>query len=189
VRNWGEGWGVYDCVSSKCERVEVWTPDKEGQMITEETRRAFGLHDTELLKWRQGGRSQKVKTFLLVAGVAIMILLGIKMLSGAPLPQYGGRRMHRQMTPEQQLERMTKQLNLTDDQQAKIKPILEDQHKQIMALRQDTSISREDRFTKFREIRKQTHDKIYPILNADQQKKMDEMQQRRQERFERNRSN
>ena len=62
-------------------------------MITNETRRAFGLDDTQLLKWRKGGRAQKTKTFLLVAGVAIMILMGIKMLAATPLPQYGGRRI------------------------------------------------------------------------------------------------
>jgi len=149
---------------------------KRGTMITEETRRAFGLDDTQILKWRQGGRSQKAKTFLLVAGVSIMILLGIKMLSGAPLPQNGGQRMGRQFGPEQQLARMTKQLHLTDDQQAKIKPILEEQHKQMMALRDDTSMSREDRMAKFRQIRKESFEKMHPILNADQQKELQRMQ-------------
>lgn len=151
-------------------------------MMTDETRRALGLDDTQLLKWREGGRSQKAKTFLLVAGVGLMILLGIKMLAGAPLPQYGGRRMHRQMTPEDQLARMTKQLDLTEDQQAKIKPILEDQHKQMMDLRQDNSMSRQDRFEKMREIRKQTFDKIHPILDAKQQEKMEKMRKEMQER-------
>lgn len=147
-------------------------------MMTEETRRAFGLGGTDLLTWRQGGRSQKTKTFLLVAGVAIMILMGIEMLSAAAMPQYGGRRMRGPMTAKEQLARMTKQLNLTKDQQAKIKPILEKEHKQMMALRQDNSMSRQDRFAKFRELRKQTFEKIHPILNADQQKQMQQQMQR-----------
>lgn len=151
-------------------------------MMTDETRRAFGLDDTELLKWRAGGRSQKTKTFLLVAGVAILILLGIKMLAGAPIPQYGGQRMRRQWGPEQQLARMTKQLHLTKDQQARIKPILEEQHKQMMDLRQDSSMSREDRFAKFREMRKEMFEKIRPLLDAKQQKKLEQMQQMRRGR-------
>ena len=158
-------------------------------MITEERRRAFGLDDSQLLKWRQGGRSHKVKTLLFVAGVAIMILLGFEMLSAAPLPQYGGQRMHRQWGPEQQLARMTKQLHLTDAQQAKIKPILEKQQKEMMALRQDTSMSREDRFAKFREIHKETFAKIHPILTSEQQKQMEQMQQMRRQRFARGRMN
>ena len=150
--------------------------------MTEETRRAFGLDDTQLLKWRAGGRSQRTKTFLLVAGVAVMILLGIKMLAAAPLPQYGGRRMHKPMTPEDRLAQMTKQLSLTDKQQAKIKPILEEQHKEMMDLRQDTSMNREDRFAKFRAMRQESLEKIKPILTPDQQKKWAEIQQSRRER-------
>jgi Spy/CpxP family protein refolding chaperone len=150
--------------------------------MTQETRRAFGLDDTQLLKWRMGGRSQKAKTFLLVAGVAIMILLGIKMLASAPLPQYGGRRVRGPMTPADQLARMTKQLKLTDEQQAKIKPIIEEQHNKMMDLRQDTSMSREDRFAKFREIRQESMKKISPILTPEQQKKWEKMQEMRRRR-------
>jgi len=150
--------------------------------MREETRRAFGLDDTQLLTWRMGGRAQKTKTFLLVAGVAVMILLGIKMLAAAPLPQYGGRRMHRPMTPADHLARMTKQLKLTDEQQAKIKPILEQQHQQMMELRQDTSMSRENRFAKFREVRQESLKKIKPILTPEQQQKWEKMQQRRRGR-------
>lgn len=150
--------------------------------MSEETRRALGMEDTELLKWRLGGRAQKTKTFLLVAGVILMILAGIRMLAGAPLPQYGGQRMRGPMTPEDQLARMTKQLQLTDEQQTKIKPILEEQHKQMMDLRQDTSMSREDRFAKFREIREQSNEKIKPILTADQQKKWQKIQEERRGR-------
>ena len=151
--------------------------------MTEETRRAFGLDNSRFLAWRSGGRSQKAKTLLFVAGVSIMILLGFRMLSAAPLPQYGGQQMHRQWGPDQQLARMTKQLHLTDDQQAKIKPILEDQQKQMMALRQDNSLSREDRFARFREIRKDTFEKMNPILTAKQQKKLQKMQQERRGRM------
>jgi Spy/CpxP family protein refolding chaperone len=151
-------------------------------MIREETRRSFGLDDTQLLKWRTGGRAQKAKTFLLVAGVVIMILLGIRMLAGAPLPQYGGQHMRGRMTPEDQLARMNKQLQLTDEQQAKIKPILEEQHKQMMDLRQDTSMSREDRIAKFREVRQQSLEKIKPILTPEQQKKWQEIQEQRRTR-------
>jgi Spy/CpxP family protein refolding chaperone len=86
------------------------------------------------------------------------------------------------MTPEMELDRLTKELNLTKDQQDKIKPILEDRHKQMTALREDTSVSREDRFTKTREIRKTTDDKIREVLTPEQQTKLEEMQKRMMER-------
>lgn len=154
-------------------------------MMTEETRRAFGLNDSQLLQWRKGGRAHKAKTILFVAGVAIMILLGFEMLSAAPLPQYGGQRMHRRWGPEQQLARMTDQLHLTKAQQAKIKPILEKQQKKMRALRQNDSMSRQERFAKFREIHQKTVAKIRPILTSKQQKEWQQMQQMRRQRFAR----
>lgn len=151
-------------------------------MISEETKRVIGLDNGELDKWRSGGRSQKARTFLLVAGVSIVILFAFKMLSAAPLPQDAGQRMHRQWGPEQRLDRLSQKLNLTDDQKAQIKPLLEDQHRQMMALREDTSLSREQKRAKFQEIRKQTFEKMNPILSPEQQKQFQQMQQMRHER-------
>ena len=86
------------------------------------------------------------------------------------------------MSPEAQLDHMSQMLNLTDDQKAKIKPILEDSSKQMQQLRQDTSLSREDRRAKMQQIHESTMSQVRPILNPDQQKKLDEMKDRRGER-------
>jgi Spy/CpxP family protein refolding chaperone len=85
-------------------------------------------------------------------------------------------------SPEAQLNRMSQQLNLTDDQKTQIKPILEDQAKQMDALRQDTSMSPQDRHGQMRQIRANTMQKIRPILTADQQKKLDDLEKNAQER-------
>jgi periplasmic protein CpxP/Spy len=151
-------------------------------MMSEETKRVIGLDHGELDKWRSGGRTQKARTLLLVAGVSVVILFAFKMLSAAPLPQDAGQRMHRQWGPEQRLAMLSQKLNLTDDQKAQIKPLLEDQHKQMMALREDTSLSREQKRAKFQEIRKQTSEKMNSILSPDQQKQLKEMRQKRHER-------
>ena len=82
------------------------------------------------------------------------------------------------MSPDQRLQHMTKALNLTEDQQQKIKPILESQSQQMQTLRQDTTISQQDKWTKMREIHQATNDQIKPILTADQQQKWEEMQAR-----------
>lgn len=83
------------------------------------------------------------------------------------------------MSPEAQLDHMSQALNLTDDQKTKIKPILEDQSKQMEQLRQDSSLSQEDRRSKFQQIHENTMSQIRPLLNADQQKKLDAMKNRR----------
>jgi protein CpxP len=79
------------------------------------------------------------------------------------------------MTPEAMLEHLTKELNLTDDQQAKIKPILEEHLKQMDQARQDTSLPQEDRRAKMKQIHEDMISQARPILNPDQQKKLDEM--------------
>ena len=81
-------------------------------------------------------------------------------------------------TAEQRLQRMTQALSLTDDQQQKIKPILENESTQMQTLRADTSLSQEDRMAKMKQIRETTSSEINPILNEDQQKKYAEMTSR-----------
>ena len=89
------------------------------------------------------------------------------------------------MSPDAMLDHMSTELNLTDDQKAKIKPILEEQSKQMQDLRQGTSTSDQDRRAKMKQIHENTMSQIRPILNADQQKKLEEMMSRRGERGER----
>src|SRR5260221_10192991 len=51
------------------------------------------------------------------------------------------------------LDMLAKQLELTDEQKTKIKPILEEQAKKIKDLRADISLSQEDRRAKMKAIR------------------------------------
>ena len=88
------------------------------------------------------------------------------------------------MNADAMLERMSKDLNLTDDQKTKIKPILEEQTKQMQDARQSTSTSDQDRRAKMKQIHENTMSQIRPILNSDQQKKLEEMMSRRGERSE-----
>jgi len=85
------------------------------------------------------------------------------------------------MNPDAMLEHMSKELNLTDDQKTKIKPILEDQSKQMQDLRQNTSASQEDRHAKMKQIHENTMSQVRSILTSDQQKKLDEMMSQRGE--------
>lgn len=77
--------------------------------------------------------------------------------------------------PEQRLQRLAGQLNLTDDQKTQIKPILENEASQMKAVREDSSLSREDRMQKMQTIMADSRSKISPILNDDQKKKLEEM--------------
>jgi Spy/CpxP family protein refolding chaperone len=90
-------------------------------------------------------------------------------------PPGGGQMGHGPMTADQRMQMLTKQLNLTADQQEKIKPILESESQQMQALHQDSSLSREDRMSKMQQIRQSSNEQIKSNLNSDQQQKFDEM--------------
>lgn len=104
--------------------------------------------------------------------------------ASAQQPGNGGGRMGRmQMTPDEQLERMTKRYNLSADQQTQIKPILADTQQQAMSLRQDSSMSRDDKMAKMKTIREGANTKIEAILNDSQKQQFAADQQKMQERM------
>lgn len=117
------------------------------------------------------------KTFLYSVAMVALLLGAIAVYAQEPAPQGGGQWGGRGQMPtvDQRLQRMTQALNLSDDQQQKIKPILENESAQMQSLRADTSLSQEDRMAKMKEIRANTSSQINPILNPDQQKQYAEM--------------
>ncbi len=120
--------------------------------------------------------------FLMLAVALTLLSLPVVAQTGSTGATGGGQGRHHGMpSVDEQLQHLTKRLNLTADQQAKIKPILEDQHTQIASLKQDTSMSRPDRRAKFEQIREDSHQKIRDVLNDDQRAKFDQMQAWRKE--------
>jgi protein CpxP len=103
--------------------------------------------------------------------------------SGQPMGSHGHRH-GMAMDPDAQLKHLSKRLNLSSDQQTKIKPILEDQQKQIQQLWSDNSLSRQDRFSKMRDIRENSDSQIKSVLDEDQQKKFDKMREEQRSRMQ-----
>ena len=96
----------------------------------------------------------------------------------------GGGHRGRMMSPEERTEHLTQALNLSDDQKSKVLSIFQDEQKQMEAVRSDSNLSREDRWSKMREIHQNTTTQIKGTLNPDQAKKFDEMQQQMEEHRE-----
>ena len=121
------------------------------------------------------------KTIFRTATMACLLLGAMAVFAQEPPapPQGGGGWQRGQMpTAEQRLQHMTQALNLTDDQQAKIKPILENETTEMQSLRSDTSLSQENRMAKMKQIHENTKSQINPILTPDQQKQYAEMMSR-----------
>lgn len=87
----------------------------------------------------------------------------------------------RHFDPAKRTEMLTKQLNLTSDQQSKVLDILKSEQSQMETLRSDTSVSQDDRRSKMMDIHKASNDQIRGLLDATQQKKWDAMQARREQ--------
>ncbi|MGA1980002.1 MAG: hypothetical protein ABSG99_05505 [Sedimentisphaerales bacterium] len=75
------------------------------------------------------------------------------------------------------LEMLTKKLNLTDAQAAAIKPIFATEANDIKAVRQDNSLSKEQKQGKMFDIRKAANEKINTILTPEQQAKWAELKE------------
>ena len=77
---------------------------------------------------------------------------------------------------EQHLQMLSEKLNLTDDQKAKLKPILQDQMQQMKAVREDSSLSEDQKRAKMKSIHESLHDQINAVLTPEQQAKFKQMQ-------------
>ena len=75
------------------------------------------------------------------------------------------------------IDQLTKQLALTDDQKPKVQAVLDDQRKKMSELRQDTTLSTEDKRAKSKTIRDEATAKLKEILTADQFAKYQKMPQ------------
>jgi Spy/CpxP family protein refolding chaperone len=79
------------------------------------------------------------------------------------------------------LEWLSKELNLTDEQKEKVRPILDEQSKQMRATQEDTSLSQEQKREKMKQIHQTTHSQINDILKPEQQKKFAELKEHQKE--------
>jgi periplasmic protein CpxP/Spy len=70
-------------------------------------------------------------------------------------------------------------LNLTEEQKAKLRPIIMDENQQIEAVRNDGSLTQEQKIAKANQIRSEASPKIKAILTPEQLQKLAELQQER----------
>ena len=73
------------------------------------------------------------------------------------------------------LTQISTQLNLTEDQKGKLKPILENELSQLVTLRNDTAMSTDVKQTKAKAIHDSANTQISAILTPEQQQKWDAM--------------
>lgn len=75
---------------------------------------------------------------------------------------------HHARNPQREAARLSKKLNLTSDQTAKLEPILADRDQKIAALTNDTTISPVVMKQQMRTIHQQTRQQLATVLTPDQ---------------------
>jgi Spy/CpxP family protein refolding chaperone len=85
------------------------------------------------------------------------------------------------LSPDQVVQRLGDKLQLTDDQKAKITPIIADRQEKLKSLQADTSERKMKKARKMKGILEDSDKKITALLTATQKKQYDELKQQRQQ--------
>lgn len=118
----------------------------------------------------------------------VALLISTLALSASLLAQMGpeqgghGGMGHHMMSVDDRVNDLDQHVNFTGDQKTQVRSILQNQQDQMGQIMHDSSLSRQDRMEKMRDLHQSSNSKIRDLLNDDQKKKFDDyMQQQRQE--------
>ncbi|MHA3774734.1 hypothetical protein ACXR0O_24695 [Verrucomicrobiota bacterium sgz303538] len=118
-----------------------------------------------------------MKKLPIVITVAALALVAAPSLVSAQDANQGARRGQR--TPEEQVKAMKETLKLSDEQAEKVKAVFAKNQEKMKALREDQSLSQEDRRTKMREMFQSIEEELKPILTPEQMTKWKEEREKR----------
>ncbi len=88
----------------------------------------------------------------------------------------------------QHMAALAEKLNLTDEQKQQFQKISQDMRKQGMAIRQDSSLSDDQKKEKMQALRKQAHQQMFGVLTQEQKDKLKEMREQHKKEMEKNKT-
>ncbi len=100
-----------------------------------------------------------------------------------PPPAAGGGATSPNAARRAGLDKFLTDIKATDEQKEKLKTIFKERVDKMQALRDDTSLSQEDKMAKRKEITDATNAKVKGVLNADQYTKYEEFMKTQAARF------
>jgi periplasmic protein CpxP/Spy len=89
--------------------------------------------------------------------------------------KHGGQMDGRMRSSDDLVKELTTKLNLTADQQAKVKSILEENHQKMQTTMKDESLSQADKHAKMKEMHDAVHAQVRDVLTDEQKPKFDAM--------------
>ena len=128
---------------------------------------------------------------LLPASLALAIVIGVfanaqdsSMQTGqaGTAPSQGNQWHGQRGDANGRLQRLSQALDLTDDQKTKLKPILESEWQEMKPIRQDASLTKDQKRAKMKEIHEKYQEQISGVLTPEQQEKLKKVQSDRMQR-------
>jgi periplasmic protein CpxP/Spy len=137
-------------------------------------------------------RNKTLCTLSLSAALCFGLGAGSNLLAqdaGAPPAQAQGQdgmqgMHHGPMSPQDELQHLTKRLNLSSDEQTQILPILQNRATQLQQIHQDSGLQRQDKWAKMKSLDDDSNAKIEAVLNDQQKEKYEKMVEKRKEHMQ-----
>ena len=132
------------------------------------------------------------RAFAFAYGVTLMVsMAGVMVAQDNGVPQPSARQelqhIHGPQSLDQELGRLTKDLELTPEQRQQVRPLLEERHDRIQSLLdKNPKASRQELASQIHAISEDTHRAIHAIL-SDHQKELEKAMQQREHSGEENR--
>lgn len=123
----------------------------------------------------------KVVALALLATLASTVALAQNSSSGMQQGTSGGQEAGHERRHDR-LEWLSKELNLSDQQKEKLKPILQDEAKQLRAVHEDSSLTPDQKRDKVKQIRKTFRPQIQAVLTPEQQEKFKNLREEAREK-------
>jgi protein CpxP len=115
-----------------------------------------------------------MKRLLLSTSLALALATSLAFAQQAETPAPAAKHHHAR-NPQREAAKLSKKLNLSSDQTAKLEPILADRDNKIAALNKDTTLSPEAMKQQMQAIRHQTTEQLATVLTPDQMQQLRSM--------------
>jgi Spy/CpxP family protein refolding chaperone len=134
----------------------------------------------------------RIRSFILACGVTVMLGVSAAVAQDNGAQQPSARQQlqhfHTPQSIEQELDHLTKDLQLTPEQQQQVRPLLQEHHDRIQALlNKNPNTSRQDLDPQIHAISDETHREIHALL-TDRQKELEKAMQEREHKGQENRN-
>lgn len=116
------------------------------------------------------------KTLSTLVALVVAAIAALATVVAQDDPRLHSDARHRRVT--MQLQQLVANLNLTEQQKAKIKPLIEAKVDQMRSLRMDETLTPEQKETRVQSIQAFYRNQLRTLLTPDQQKKLDEMHEK-----------